>query len=83
MVKAEEVKAWVEEELGTLQVVNGGELDGEARLFRLPGSRGDVGFISSVTAPFCAACTRARLTARLLSRLQVPLGSFHDFRVDT
>lgn len=63
VVKAEEVKAWIERDLGTMLVANGGDLDGEARLFRLPGSKGDVGFISSVTAPFCAACTRARLTA--------------------
>jgi cyclic pyranopterin phosphate synthase len=46
-----------------MQVANGGRLDGEARLYRLPGGIGDVGFISSVTEPFCAACTRARLTA--------------------
>ena len=31
--------------------------------FACPGGAGDVGFISSVTNPFCAACTRARLTA--------------------
>jgi len=49
--------------LGDLEVVNGGKLDGEARLYRLPGARGDLGFISSVTQPFCASCTRARLTA--------------------
>jgi len=46
-----------------MEVANQGELDGEARLFRLPGAQGDVGFISSVTNPFCASCTRARLTA--------------------
>lgn len=49
--------------LGDLEVVNGGKLDGEARLYRLSGARGDLGFISSVTQPFCASCTRARLTA--------------------
>jgi GTP 3',8-cyclase len=40
-----------------------GKLDGEARLYRLPGAVGDLGFISSVTLPFCASCTRARLTS--------------------
>ena len=49
--------------LGNMEVANGGKLDGEARLFRLPNGKGDVGFISSVTNPFCASCTRARLTA--------------------
>jgi len=46
-----------------MEVANDGKLDGEARLFRFPNAKGDVGFISSVTAPFCSACTRARLTA--------------------
>ncbi len=46
-----------------MELANGGELDGEARLYRIPGALGDVGFISSVTAPFCSLCTRARLTA--------------------
>ena len=31
--------------------------------FRLSGAKGDLGFISSVTEPFCSSCTRARLTA--------------------
>jgi cyclic pyranopterin phosphate synthase len=43
--------------------VNGGELDGEASLYRLEEAPGTLGFISSVTKPFCASCTRARLTA--------------------
>jgi cyclic pyranopterin phosphate synthase len=29
----------------------------------MPGAVGTLGFISSVTQPFCATCTRARLTA--------------------
>jgi GTP 3',8-cyclase len=34
-----------------------------ARPYRLPGARGTVGFISSVTEAFCAGCNRMRLTA--------------------
>src|SRR3970282_1227884 len=49
--------------LGPMEVVNGGKLDGEARLFRLSEAAGVLGFISSVTQPFCASCNRARLTA--------------------
>jgi cyclic pyranopterin phosphate synthase len=52
-----------------LEAVNEGNLDGEASLFRLPGAKGDIGFISSVTAPFCATCTRARLTADGILRM--------------
>lgn len=63
MITAEEMQSIIEAKLGALESANNGELDGEARLFRIPGAQGDIGFISSVTAPFCAACTRARLTA--------------------
>jgi cyclic pyranopterin phosphate synthase len=63
MVTAAEMQALVEAGAGPLQPVNNGELDGEARLFRLPGAQGDVGFVTSVTSPFCAGCTRVRLTA--------------------
>lgn len=44
-------------------LLNDGHLDGEARLYQLPGAVGTLGFISSVTQPFCAGCNRARLTA--------------------
>ncbi len=63
VVKAEEMQARISAALGGLEPANQGELDGEARVFRLPGACGEIGFISSVSAPFCAACTRARLTA--------------------
>jgi GTP 3',8-cyclase len=63
IVTADEMKACIEANLGRLEIANGGRLDGEARLYHLPGARGDIGFISSVTQPFCAACNRARLTA--------------------
>jgi len=63
VVRAEEIMARIEAVHGPLQPENDGQLDGEARIFRLRGAAGQVGFISSVSAPFCAACTRARLTA--------------------
>jgi cyclic pyranopterin phosphate synthase len=62
-VTAQEIQTRIAAELGPLEVANGGKLDGEARLFRLPGALGDLGFISTITEPFCASCTRARLTA--------------------
>jgi cyclic pyranopterin phosphate synthase len=49
--------------LGPLTLLNEGQLDGEARLYQLPEALGTLGFISSVTQPFCASCNRARLTA--------------------
>jgi GTP 3',8-cyclase len=63
VVKSEELIARLEAELGPLKEANGGELDGEARIYHLEGGLGELGFISSVTAPFCADCNRARLTA--------------------
>ena len=36
---------------------------GVAKLFRLPGAQGNIGLISPVSAHFCAACDRIRITA--------------------
>ncbi|MEW6029257.1 MAG: GTP 3',8-cyclase MoaA [Chloroflexota bacterium] len=63
VVTAAQIQERIESALGKMEIANGGKLDGEARLFRLPGAKGSVGFISSVTMPFCASCTRARLTS--------------------
>ena len=63
IVPEEELRQRISSALGELSLVNEGELDGEARLFKLPHALGTLGFISSVTQPFCASCTRARLTA--------------------
>ena len=63
VVPEEELRATISAQLGQLTLLNDGELDGEARLYQLPHALGTIGFISSVTQPFCASCTRARLTA--------------------
>lgn len=63
IVSEEELRATISATLGPLVVENDGKLDGEARLYRLEEGLGTLGFISSVTQPFCAGCTRARLTA--------------------
>ena len=62
MVSAKDIQGRIEQALGPLVPANGGQLDGEARIYRIPDAQGDIGFISSVSAPFCADCTRARLT---------------------
>jgi len=61
LITAAHIQQQIESEFGTLEATN--DYDGEARIFRIPGAQGEIGFISSVTVPFCAACTRARLTA--------------------
>lgn len=62
-VSNDEVKSWIEAELGTLFEVNQGNLDGEARVYRLAGSKGTIGFISPNSNPYCEYCNRMRLTA--------------------
>lgn len=63
VVPEAELRDTIAGHLGPLTLVNSGELDGEARLYQLPDAAGTLGFISSVTQPFCATCNRARLTA--------------------
>lgn len=46
----------------TLEALPGDPSD-TARLYRVPGYAGTVGFIASMSAAFCAGCTRIRLTA--------------------
>lgn len=64
-----EIREQIAAEYMPLELLDGGRLDGEARLYRFPGAKGEVGFISSVTQPFCASCNRARLTADGVLRL--------------
>jgi cyclic pyranopterin phosphate synthase len=61
VVTARQIQEKIESEFGPLEA--SGKYDGEARIYRIRGAQGELGFISSVTVPFCAACTRARLTA--------------------
>jgi cyclic pyranopterin phosphate synthase len=79
VVTTYEVQQAIEREYGPLEIINGGSLDGEARIYKIPSSLGSVGFISTVSAPFCSTCTRVRLTADgrlrlcLLDELEVDL----------
>jgi len=61
-VEEQGVKGRLTRVFGPLEPVGNG-LDGEAKVFRISGARGTVGFISPVSDPFCADCNRARLTA--------------------
>jgi GTP 3',8-cyclase len=61
IITAAQIQEKIESEFGPLEAT--GKYDGEARIYRVRGGKGELGFISSVTMPFCSACTRARLTA--------------------
>lgn len=62
VVSADEMKARIESALGPLEPM---DWDGHnpARPYRVNNGKGTLGFISSVTAPFCAGCDRMRLTS--------------------
>lgn len=63
-IPAAEVKRRIEG-LGSLSPIEDrkNSSDGPARLFKLPGARGTIGFISPVSDHFCTTCNRMRLTA--------------------
>lgn len=63
IVSEDELRATISAALGPMDLQDDGRLDGEARIYRLRGAPGTLGFISSVTTPFCAGCNRTRLTA--------------------
>ena len=62
LVSSDETLARLEARFGPLAPVPTDPAD-PARLWRIPGAAGTIGFISPVTEPFCAACNRVRLTA--------------------
>jgi len=62
-VSQAEIMQHIEAEVGLLHPVAEGRLDGEARLYRLAEAQAAIGFISTLTNPFCASCSRVRLTA--------------------
>ena len=78
VVTALEIQQRIETVLGPLITSNGSHFDGEARVFRLPEGVGDIGFISSISAPFCADCSRARLTADGVLRMCL----LKDYEID-
>ena len=57
-----ETRARIEAELGSLEPVDT-DPSAPARLYRVPGFAGRLGFIDPVSAPFCGACSRMRLTS--------------------
>src|SRR5829696_4660316 len=62
LVSSEETQARLEARFGSLTPVETDAAD-PARLWKIPGAAGTIGFISPVSEPFCAACNRVRLTA--------------------
>ena len=61
-VAGKEIRAIVEAEFGMLEPVPT-DPSAPARLFKIPGWQGAIGFINPVSEPFCSACSRMRLTS--------------------
>jgi cyclic pyranopterin phosphate synthase len=62
VVKSAELIAQLGAQFGPLEDLGHAASD-SARRYRIPGARGKLGFISSVSDPFCATCNRMRLTS--------------------
>ncbi len=62
VISSAEVIERLEAEFGNLIDLGHASSD-PARRFQIPGAPGKLGFISSVTDPFCATCNRMRLSA--------------------
>ena len=62
LVPMAETRAAIEAGLGPLEACADAP-DSTAQTFRQPGWAGRVGFVASMTAPFCRGCSRLRVTA--------------------
>lgn len=79
-VSSAEVRERIEAVHGPLEPLYEGELRGEARMFRIKHARGEIGFISPVSEPYCDDCNRLRLTADGKIRLCLLTDHELDFR---
>jgi len=62
IVTSDEIKKRIEESYGLEECENRG--NGPARVYRVEGTRAEIGFISPLSAHICALCNRIRVTAR-------------------
>jgi cyclic pyranopterin phosphate synthase len=63
MLSGQEIRQSIEHEFGPLSPIENKDPSQPARDFRFADGNGIVGFIDSVTTPFCSRCNRIRLTA--------------------
>lgn len=63
MLSGQEIRHSIEQEFGPLCPLENTDPSQPARDFRFADGNGIIGFIDSVTAPFCSHCNRIRLTA--------------------
>ena len=63
VLSADEIRAILERQIGPLIPMSSGGHVGPATEFQFEDGAGSIGFIPSVTKPFCGDCNRLRLTA--------------------
>jgi len=74
-----EIEKAIVDRFGPLIPLSHGQSDGPAARFRFDGGKGEMGFISAISDPFCKDCNRLRLTANgiilpcLLSNTEVDI----------
>ncbi|MDD3581990.1 MAG: GTP 3',8-cyclase MoaA [Desulfobacca sp.] len=79
-LSTEIIKAYLKP-LGQLEELPPEAAAGPARRYRLPGAKGELGFISPISQHFCPTCNRLRLTAD--GRLRPCLLSDQEFDIKT
>ncbi|MCA9243857.1 MAG: GTP 3',8-cyclase MoaA [Phycisphaerales bacterium] len=57
-----EMRERIEQAYGPLSPADADVGSGPARVFRIDGAKGRIGFIHAMSAPFCSTCNRMRLT---------------------
>lgn len=60
---ADDIKAKIESELGALEPLDRGVVDGPAVRYKIKGALGELGFINPMSHNFCGECNRMRLTS--------------------
>jgi len=76
LLVAAEIKNIIEKKVAGLVSVTKRAGSGPASVYKLPGAKGTVGFISPLSNHFCGSCNRIRLTAE--GRLRLCLFSDHE-----
>ncbi len=61
-LSVDDIKAKIESEF-PLVPIDGTHNNGPARVFKIPGGKGEIGLISPLSNHFCGACNRLRLTS--------------------
>ena len=80
-ISESEIRSHIESRLGPLEPASPDTGHGPAKVWRLAGTPGRIGFISAMSKPFCETCNRLRLTAEGQLRICLCDGGEVDLRL--